>query len=75
MSELPRCIVVRAHPDLPAGFLPPEQEGRWYGEELLPLLDDGDQFAWGGGAVAVRTDRFERRKDDGMTARVYEVRP
>lgn len=72
MSELPRYIVVRAHPDLPAGFLPPEQEGRWYGEELLPVIDG--EFSWGGGAVAVRTDRFERR-DDGMTARVYEVRP
>lgn len=74
MSGIPRYIVVRAHPDLPPGFLPPEQEGRWYGEELLPLLDGDDEFAWGGGAVAVRTDRFERR-DDGVTARVFEVRP
>lgn len=65
-----RYIVVRAHPDLPEGFLPPDMEGRWYDRDSIP---EGVDWSMGG-AVAVATDRFERR-DDGATARVYEVRP
>lgn len=63
-----RYIVIRAHPDLPPGFLPPDMEGKWFDLNWLP---NTNQL---GTAVAVVTDRFERR-DDGATARVYEVRP
>lgn len=74
MSELPRYIVIRRHPDLPDGFLPPEVEGRWYNLDQFWLNGDGTTFGVGS-AVAVPTSKFERREDDGMTARVYEVRP
>lgn len=66
-----RYIVIRAAADLPEGFLPPDLEGRWY--DLADIPSDGVDWSVGGG-VAVVTDRFERR-EDGVTARVYEVRP
>lgn len=66
-----RYVVIRAAADLPRGFLPADQEGRWYDLDAVPKLDG--PWTWHG-AVAVATDRFERR-DDGATARVYEVRP
>lgn len=67
-----RYVVIRAAIDLPDGFLPPDIEGRWYSLDMVPKTDDPEwRF---GGAVAVATDRFERR-EDGATARVYEVRP
>lgn len=66
-----RYIVIRAHPDLPDGFLPPDLDGKWFDADKLP---PASRFAVGT-AVAVATDRFERRDPDGATARVYEVRP
>lgn len=66
-----RYAVIRAAADLAAGFLPPDVEGRWYDLADLPFVRASAQVA---GGVAVATDRFERR-DDGATARVYEVRP
>ncbi len=72
-----RYVVIRAAADLPDGFLPPDIEGRWYDlDELPPASPQGDNDAAMvlGEGVAVATDRFERR-DDGATARVYEVRP
>lgn len=63
-------VVVRAHSDLPEGFLPPELEGRWFDLEDIPKsLVPQDS-----GAVAVPVSRFEQR-DDGVVAQVYEVRP
>jgi hypothetical protein len=65
--------VIRAAPDLPAGFLPAWWEGRWYDLSSLVFAESSASLTyqtW----TAVRTDRFERR-DDGTTARVYEVRP
>lgn len=67
-----RYAVVRAAPDLPVGFLPPDVEGRWYDLADLPFVCASAQAA---GGVAVAVDRFERRDSDGATARVYEVRP
>ena len=68
-----RYIVVRAAPDLPDGFIPDELEGRWYSLDTLPKGDNWTYTMME--AVAVPTDRFERRESDGATARVYEVRP
>lgn len=65
-----RYVVIRAHPDLPGDFLPPEWEGKWLDADQITPGYEVQVF----GAVAVATDRFERR-DDGATARVYEVRP
>lgn len=73
MSDEPDLIVVRAHPDLPDGFLPPSVEGRWYDRARLPkALSEAEAYAFGG-AVAVVTDQFEVR-DDGAVAQVFEVR-
>lgn len=70
-----RFAVIRPAPDLPAGFLPPDLNGRWIEiPEWAADIPDDWPLAPGAAAVAVRTDRFERR-DDGATARVFEVRP
>jgi hypothetical protein len=65
-----KYAVIRAAVNLPDGFLPPNLEGRWY--DLADILEAREPQIEG--AVAVATSRFERR-DDGATARVYEVRP
>lgn len=63
-------IVIRAAADLPAGFLPPEMEGKWFDRaELRAEKWDGPAEA-----VAVPATRFETR-EDGKVAEVYEVRP
>ena len=68
MSEAAfRYAVVRPGPGLPSGFLPDDLNGRWFDLDSLPSWPED------GSAVAVATDRFERR-EDGATARVYEVR-
>lgn len=69
MSDLPDYVVIRAHPDLPPGFLPPQLDGRWYDRRDLPV-----RFGLGA-AVAVPAGRFEVRDHDGAVAEVYEVRP
>jgi hypothetical protein len=61
--------VIRAAADLPADFLPPEVEGRWYD---LTTIRPGEPIPLDG-AVAVPSGRFEVR-DDGAVAEVYEVR-
>ncbi|PZG16486.1 hypothetical protein C1I95_17595 [Micromonospora craterilacus] len=65
-ADEPDYVVVRPHPDLPAGFLPPDLDGRWFDRSALRLGS--------GTAVAVPSGRFEVR-DDGAVAEVYEVRP
>lgn len=81
-------VVLRAHPDLPPGFLPPELEGRWYDLQRVPFLPSdraageappppalgGPVASYGPPAVAVPTGRFEVR-DDGAVAEVWEVCP
>lgn len=66
-----RYAVLRAAPDLPDDFMPLNLDGRWY--DLDGLGAPPESVDYGGGAVAVATDRFERR-EDGATARVYEFR-
>lgn len=74
---MPRFIVIRAHPDLPKGFLPEELEGRWLDLDELPACKGAwpDEVPVTHEAVAVFTGRMERRSSDGWTARVFEVRP
>jgi hypothetical protein len=68
-----RYAVLRAALDLPPGFMPKGLEGRWYNlDDMLPP-PDMEAVIRLGGAIAVATDRFERRYD-GATARVYEMR-
>jgi hypothetical protein len=69
-----RYAVIRAAADLPAGFMPAKLDGRWYDLDTMPMARGAEALALAGGAVAVATERFERR-DDGVTARVYEFRP
>lgn len=68
MVTEPDYVVVRPAPDLPAGFLPPDMDGKWYDRATLP---DGAAM---GTAVAVASGRFEYR-EDGAVAEVFEVRP
>lgn len=63
-------VVIRASQDLPAGFLPPQLEGRWFDLKYMPI-DPTDRP---GTAVAIPSGRFEVR-DDGAVAEVWEVRP
>lgn len=73
----PHYLVVRAHPDLPDGFLPPDWEGRWIERSRIPMGPSVDRpLAPGEGrGVATAIDRYEIRDDDGAVAQVYEVRP
>lgn len=73
----PGYLVVRAHPELPDGFLPPDWEGRWIERRDVPFGPSADRpLAPGGGrGVAVAIDRYEMRESDGAVAQVYEVRP
>lgn len=64
----PDYVVVRASPDLPDGFIPPDLDGKWFDRATLPV-----SFAQGT-AVAVPSGRFEVR-DDGAVAEVWELRP
>lgn len=77
MNE-PDYIVIRPAPDLPPGFLPERENGRWYDRATLPQVDAESSLhaliRYGGG-VAVATGRFEVRDYDGAVAEVYEVRP
>jgi hypothetical protein len=76
MSQ-PDYIVVRPAPDLPPGFLPDRENGRWYDRADMPQVDTEsslDAILRYGGGVAVATGRFESRYD-GAVAEVYEVRP
>jgi DNA-binding transcriptional regulator PaaX len=68
MTDLPDFAVIRPAPDLPAGFLPAEWDGRWVN---LATMRQGPGL---GQAVAVPVGRFETR-DDGAVAEVWEVRP
>lgn len=70
LEPVRRHGVIRAAPDLPPGFLPPDLEGKWFDLDELPyfMAEENER------AVAVITARFERR-EDGATARVFEVRP
>lgn len=75
MSE-PDHVVLRAHPDLPVGFLPESAEGLWIDKSTLapgPLPVRGT-YRIGSEAVAVPIGEFEYR-DDGAVAEIYEVRP
>lgn len=63
-------VVLRAHPDLPAGFLPERMEGLWLDKSLVPFSIGHS----GSVAVAVPIGEFEYR-DDGAVAEIYEVRP
>jgi len=56
--------VIRLHPQMPRGFLPPGYEGRWV------LKADVPDFM--GDVPVLATGRYERR-DDGVRAEVYEV--
>lgn len=76
MSE-PDYIVIRPAADLPPGFLPEREDGRWYDRGAMPQADaesNMDALIRYGGGVAVATGRFEVR-EDGAVAEVYEVRP
>jgi hypothetical protein len=72
MSE-PDYIVIRPALDLPAGFLPEREDGRWYDRNDVPYGPPAG--ASPGDAVAVPTGRFEVRDSDGAVAEVLEVRP
>jgi hypothetical protein len=77
LSE-PDYIVIRPAADLPPGFLPDRENGRWYDRASMPQADTGtslDALIKYGGGVAVATGRFEVRDYDGAVAEVYEVRP
>ncbi|MBZ6102709.1 hypothetical protein ACH4NO_18030 [Streptomyces olivaceus] len=77
MNE-PDYIVIRPAPDLPEGFLPERENGRWYDRADMPqagVESSVDALIRYGGGVAVATDRFEVRDYDGAVAEVYEVRP
>lgn len=71
-------VVVRAHPDLPAGFLPEDLDGRWLDLSALPLPPppQGEPDPWADvpPGVAVPTGRFEVR-EDGAVTEVWEARP
>lgn len=77
-----RYFVVRAGPMLPSDWLPPDWEGRWFPMDRFgfdpndPMPKEGQVTSAEGVVVAVliRTDRMERR-DDGITAPVYEFWP
>lgn len=56
--------VIRAHPNLPAGFLPPRMEGMWMVRSEIP--------DYMGDVPVLTTGRYERR-EDGVRAEVYEV--
>jgi hypothetical protein len=71
MGDAPDYVVIRPHPDLPAGFLPPSLDGKWFDRSTLPF---GFASGTSGTAVAVPSGRFEVR-DDGAVAEVYKVRP
>ena len=58
--------VIRAHPDLPPGFLPDGMEGRWYFLGDIPVKM-GDH-------LVIRLHAHEVR-DDGARAAVYQVQP
>ncbi|WP_097921732.1 hypothetical protein [Streptomyces sp. wa1063] len=76
MSETDH-IVIRPAADLPPGFLPAKEDGRWYDRASMPA-GPPPGFASPGGvweAVAVPTGRFEVRDYDGAVAEVWEVRP
>jgi hypothetical protein len=72
-------IVIRPAADLPPGFLPPHQDGRWYDRASLPPGPPPGSASPPGitvsEAVAVPTGRFEVRDYDGAVAEVWEVRP
>lgn len=74
----PDYIVIRPAPDLPPGFLPERENGRWYDRSDMRQVNSEDRLdlviQYGGG-VAVATGRFEVRDYDGAVAEVYEVRP
>jgi hypothetical protein len=72
MNE-PDYIVIRPAPDLPPGFLPAREDGRWYDRDNIPYGPPAGSSP--GEAVAVPTGRFEVREYDGAVAEVYEVRP
>lgn len=71
-------IVIRPAHDLPPGFVPERENGRWYDRTDMPEADieqTADALIRYGGGVAVATGRFEVRDYDGAVAEVYEVRP
>ncbi|MFE2384478.1 hypothetical protein [Streptomyces misionensis] len=76
MNE-PDYIVIRPAPDLPPGFLPERENGRWYDRSTMPWASaetNLDALIRYDGGVAVATGRFEVR-DDGAVAEVFELRP
>lgn len=74
MADLPNYIVIRPHPDLPPGYLPPHLDGRWYDRNEIPE-GFGTPSHDPTETVAVPTGRFEVRDWDGAVAEVYEIRP
>lgn len=75
MNE-PDYIVIRPAPDLPPGFLPVREDGRWYDRAAIPEVYVQDPPSPGESrAVAVPSGRFEVRDYDGAMAEVWEVRP
>lgn len=72
-SAEPNYIVIRPHRDLPAGFMPPDLDGRWFD---LATMTSGFNYAALGypQAVAVPSGQFEYRSD-GAVAEVWEVKP
>jgi hypothetical protein len=73
----PDYLVIRPAPDLPPGFLPERENGRWYDRADMPWVSGErslELIVRYGGGVAVATGRFEVR-DDGAVAEVFEVRP
>ncbi len=77
----PDYAVIRPGEGLPAGFLPPEYDGRWIDIAQMPVRN-GYPFERAdrarehglsiGIAVAVPTDQFEVR-EDGAVAQVWEL--
>jgi hypothetical protein len=66
-----RYIVIRPGPDLPAGFLPTDWDGRWLDRDLPapPDLAETRDVVLG---RAHATGRYETR-GDGERAEVFEV--
>lgn len=76
VTDLPRYAVIRIAPEcrLLVGDWQ-KWDGLWIelGPVKISTPDDEDEYPFPSG-VATATDRFERR-EDGATARVYEVQP
>lgn len=74
MTDHPDYVVLRAMPGLPAGYMPPDLEGKWLDRRDARITYD-DPTPGPGSARAWPTGRLETRDDDGAVAEVWEVGP